>query len=190
MPLHKIQPNPKNPNRHPQKQIQMLSKIIDYQGQRSPIVVSARSGFVVKGHGRLEAIKLLGWQNAAIDIQEYETEAQEYADMVADNKIAELSDNDDEMLHEMIKDAGLDDVELFGLDDYKPLADDFDLENALSENGVDASGIKEGTLRGILIDFELEDYDEAYNLMKSLKTKGYNIGYGVLSLFRKEDANL
>ena len=89
--LHKLQPNPKNPNNHPKDQIERLAKIIDYQGQRSPIVVSKRSGFITKGHGRLEAITLLGWEKVAVDYQDYDSEAQEYADIVADNSIAEWS---------------------------------------------------------------------------------------------------
>lgn len=52
--------NPKNPNTHPQKQIELLVKIIKNQGWRAPITVSSRSGFVVRGHGRLMAAQLLG----------------------------------------------------------------------------------------------------------------------------------
>ncbi len=101
--LHKLQPNPKNPNKHPDKQIEMLAKIIDYQGQRAPIVVSKRSGFITKGHGRLMAITKLGWAQCAVDYQDYESEAQEYADMVADNKIAELAEHDDNFMIDTIK---------------------------------------------------------------------------------------
>jgi ParB-like chromosome segregation protein Spo0J len=53
-------PNPRNPNMHPQKQIELLAKIIKNQGWRAPITVSNRSGFVVRGHGRLLAAQLLG----------------------------------------------------------------------------------------------------------------------------------
>ena len=87
--LSEIIPNPKNPNNHPKKQIDLLAKIIDFQGQRSPIVISNRSGFVVKGHGRLQALQALGWSEAAVDFQDYDSEAQEWADLNADNKIAE-----------------------------------------------------------------------------------------------------
>lgn len=52
--------NPRNPNRHPEDQIIALAKIIRHQGWRNPIVVSRRSGFVVKGHGRLLAARMLG----------------------------------------------------------------------------------------------------------------------------------
>lgn len=122
--LAELQPNPNNPNQHPEKQIEMLSKIINYQGQRSPIVVSKRSGFITKGHGRLLAIQKLGWAQAAVDFQDYENEAQEYADMVADNKIAELAEHDDDKMVELIKSTDIDDLELFGLDDFELPKDD------------------------------------------------------------------
>lgn len=117
--LHKLIPNPKNPNNHPQKQIDMLAKIIDYQGQRSPIVVSNRSGFITKGHGRLAALQKLGWEKAAVDFQDYESEAQEFADMVADNKIAELAEHDDLKMIEGLKELVIEDFELLGLDDFR-----------------------------------------------------------------------
>ncbi|NBR87399.1 MAG: hypothetical protein EBT61_18165 [Verrucomicrobia bacterium] len=51
--------NPRNPNKHPAKQVALLAKIIRHQGWRAPIVVSKRSGFVVAGHGRLAAAQPL-----------------------------------------------------------------------------------------------------------------------------------
>lgn len=117
--LHKLQPNPKNPNKHPEKQIDKLAKIIDYQGQRAPIVVSKLSGFITKGHGRLMAIQKLGWQKAAVDFQAYENEAQEYADIVADNKIAELAEHDDAMMIDELKKLDFDDFDLLGMDDFE-----------------------------------------------------------------------
>lgn len=86
--LNKLIPHPDNANDHPQSQIKWLADIIDYQGQRSPIVVSTRSGFITKGHGRLMALKELQWEKAAVDFQDYESEAMEYADIQADNAIA------------------------------------------------------------------------------------------------------
>ena len=41
----------RNPNKHSDKQIALLAKIIRNQGWRNPIVVSADSGFIVAGHG-------------------------------------------------------------------------------------------------------------------------------------------
>ncbi len=134
--LHKLQPNPKNPNKHPDQQISLLAKIIDYQGQRSPIVVSNRSGFITKGHGRLMAIKSLGWNKAAVDYQDYDSEAQEYADMVADNKIAELAETDMAMVNVDALDLGKDfDLELLGIPDFE-LVETEKLEQGCDEDYV------------------------------------------------------
>jgi DNA modification methylase len=98
----------------------MLSKIIKYQGQRAPIVVSNRSGFITKGHGRLMALQKLGFDKVAVDYQDYSDEAQEYADMIADNKIAELAEHDDKFMTDIILAEFPDiDLELLGLDDFK-----------------------------------------------------------------------
>ena len=117
--LHKLQPNPKNANNHPEKQIELLAKIIDYQGQRSPIVVSNRSGFITKGHGRLLAIQKLGWKQAAVDYQDYENEAQEFADLIADNKIAELAEHDDQKMFSEIEKIPDLNLEMLGIPDLK-----------------------------------------------------------------------
>ena len=113
--------NPKNNNKHPKEQIERLSKIIEFQGQRSPIVISKRSGFIIKGHARLMAIVLLGWEKAAVDYQDYNTEAEEYADMTADNEIARWAEFDTEKFLEDIKTIDLGDIDLFGIQDTEQL---------------------------------------------------------------------
>lgn len=94
--------NPRNPNTHPEKQIKLLAKIIQNQGWRNPIVVSKRSGFVVKGHGRLMAARLLKCGKVPVDYQDYANEAAEWADMIADNRIAELAVADTKELHALL----------------------------------------------------------------------------------------
>lgn len=114
-PIEKLIPNPKNPNKHTAKQIEMLAKIMRVSGVRKTIVVSQRSGFMTAGHARLEAAKLNGWTHYPIDVQDYKSEAEEWADMVADNKIAELAQSDMEMIRmEAIKMPQLD-FEMLGI---------------------------------------------------------------------------
>jgi len=105
-------PNPRNPNKHPDKQIALLAKIIRNQGWRQPITVSRRSGFIVKGHGRLAAAKLLQVENVPVDFQEYATEAEEYADLIADNRLAELAEIDDGMIGELLSDSVFEDFDM------------------------------------------------------------------------------
>ncbi len=97
-------PNPKNPNTHPDTQIQLLGRIIRQTGWRQPITVSKRSGFIVKGHGRLAAALLEGVKEAPVDYQNYTNDAEEYADLVADNRIAELAEIDNKLLADIFAD--------------------------------------------------------------------------------------
>ena len=118
--IHKLVPHPKNPNNHPKEQVERLAKIIDHQGQRSPIVVSKQSGFMIVGHGRLEAMKSLGWDRVAVDYQDFDSEATEYAHMTADNAIGEWSGLDLSKINLDMIDLGPDlDIELLGLKDFE-----------------------------------------------------------------------
>lgn len=93
--------NPRNPNKHPQEQIKLLAHIIQKQGWRVPITVSRRSGYIVRGHGRLEAALYYGAQLVPVDYQEYANEAEEWADLIADNRIAEFAVMDADLLSEL-----------------------------------------------------------------------------------------
>ena len=116
-------PNPKNPNYHPHSQVNLLAKIIKSQGWRNPITISKRSGLIVKGHGRLLAALELGSDQVPVEYQEYRTEAEEIADLTADNRLSELSEMDDDALTEILQDLNDEDfpIELAGY-----TADEFD----------------------------------------------------------------
>lgn len=89
-----LKPHPRNPNTHPKAQIDLLAKIIQHQGFRSPIVVSKRSGFIVAGHARLEAAKVIGLEKVPVDEQDFDSDADELAHLLADNRLAELAEID------------------------------------------------------------------------------------------------
>lgn len=116
VPLEQIIPNPRNPNRHSSAQVELLAKIIKAQGWRAPITVSERSGFIVKGHARLAAAQLLGLESAPVDYQQYANEAAEWADMIADNRIAELATRDMPALKDLLEElnTGAIDMDLTG----------------------------------------------------------------------------
>lgn len=109
--IMKVIPNPRNPNMHPQRQIEILAQVIKAQGWRKPITVSKRSGFVVSGHGRLQAAILLQETQVPVDYQDYATEAEEWADLVADNRIAELSSVDEDLLIDILNDINDTDID-------------------------------------------------------------------------------
>ena len=136
VPVEKLVPNPKNPNEHPDEQIDLLAKIIKATGWRQPITVSKRSGFVVKGHGRLLAAIRGGLASVPVDYQEYANEAEEYADLVADNRIAELSEISNDKLRDIFADV------------------DF------SETSIDLTGYTEADLAELLDEAEQAEEDE------------------------------
>jgi len=121
VPVEKLVPNPRNPNKHPAKQIELLAKIIGAQGWRAPVSVSRLSGFIVRGHGRYEAALKMGCESVPVDFQDYGNEAEEWADLIADNRIAELASIDEDELtgilqemHQNFKDF---DLTLTGVED-------------------------------------------------------------------------
>lgn len=118
IPIGQMKPHPKNPNKHPQNQITLLAKIIKVQGWRAPITVSDLSGFIIKGHARLEAAKMLGLSAVPVDAQHYDNEEAEYSDMLADNRIAELSELDMSGVKDILQelDTGKLDMDLTGYD--------------------------------------------------------------------------
>lgn len=129
--VDKLKPNPRNPNKHPKEQVKLLGKIIRGNGWRNPITVSAQSGLIVKGHGRLLAAQLEELEEVPVEYQSYDCEEAELADLTADNRIAELSQTDNKMLADIFADidTGTIDFELSGYseDEYLELA------SALSE---------------------------------------------------------
>lgn len=107
-----LKPHPRNPNTHPEAQIKLLANIIAKGGFRSPIVVSSLSGCIVKGHGRLAAARLLGMKKVPVDVQEYADEASEMADLLADNRIAELAEWDRATLKDVLEDLDTGDFDM------------------------------------------------------------------------------
>ena len=112
VPISEVKPNPKNPNQHPEEQIEILAKIIKTQGWRAPVTVSTLSGFVVRGHGRLMAAQHLGLDCVPVDFQHYSCYDAELADLLADNKIAELAEIDSKMLAEVFQDIDPDAIDM------------------------------------------------------------------------------
>lgn len=110
-----IIPNPKNPNKHEKNQIERLCKLIKNTGFRNPLVISNKTGFLVVGHGRLEAAKALKMDSVPVIFQDFKNEADEYAYMTADNAIGSWSELDLEIIKDEILNFDDFDIELLGL---------------------------------------------------------------------------
>ena len=124
--------HPKNPNTHPQNQIKLLAQNIRYHGWRHAIVVSKLSGYIVAGHGRLEAARELGVSIVPVEYQDFATEDNELAVLVGDNRLAELSSLDTNSLQDIVEQFKENDFDTI-LAGYEPA----DLESLLEEKKPD-----------------------------------------------------
>lgn len=164
MPIEQLVENPRNPNTHPEEQLVLLAKIINSQGWRQPIVVSERSGFIVKGHGRYQAAKLAGFTECPVDIQSYDSEASEWADLIADNRLAELSVINKAGLKDLIQelDTGAIDIELTGYDNQSIealMTEIFQDKNVDLDEFFEKEEPKdEGEMGRIVLEYNLQDY--------------------------------
>lgn len=94
--------HPKNPNVHPDEQIDDLAKSLDQFEQVKNIVVW--NGFYLAGHGLARAARKRGLKKLmAVDVSHW-TEKKALAFMVADNRLPELSYRDDNLLADILKD--------------------------------------------------------------------------------------
>lgn len=110
--IQELNPNPRNYNKHPDEQIALLAKNIRALGWRHPIIVSKLSGKIVAGHARLEAAKLLSLQIVPVDFQSFNSQDEENAYLIADNKIAELAELDESQLKELLTELTASEIDM------------------------------------------------------------------------------
>ena len=176
-------PHPQNPNKHSDKQIGLLAKVIRHTGWRSPIVISKKSGIIVAGHGRLEAAKLLNITQVPIDEQPFNNEADEYAHLLADNRISELSDLSSSETSEILNKLKDDkfDLEITGyteeefealLELSKPL--DYANDPGDPQGTVeDKKEVYDNTsLRQITLIYDEDEYEEVLGLISRIRDVG------------------
>jgi hypothetical protein len=111
-------PYARNSRLHSEKQIDQIASSIREFGFLNAIVIDKDNGLIA-GHGRLEAAKKLGLEKVPCIRADHLTEAQKKAYVIADNRLAELSSWDNDMLKIELEDLVLEnfDINLIGFDD-------------------------------------------------------------------------
>ncbi len=85
-----IKPYPNNARTHSDEQIALLARLMTEHGVDQPIVVD-ENGVILKGHGRLKAAALAGFETFPVVVKRGLTEEQKRADRIADNQVALLA---------------------------------------------------------------------------------------------------
>jgi DNA modification methylase len=152
VPISDIKPFPKNAKLHPKEQIaQIVSSIKEY-GFNDPIAIS-EGNEIIEGHGRLLAVKELGYSEVPCIRLSHLTEPQRRAYILAHNKLTMNSGFDTEILLgelDFLKNVG-EDISAIGFsveeldklfsNDKKEITDDnFDIDKAVSEPPFALSG--------------------------------------------------
>ncbi len=78
-------------------QVRRIADSIEQFGFNNPLLVDSRDG-IIAGHGRLLAARQLGLLEVPVIVLDHLTDAQRRAYVIADNKLAELADWDEELL--------------------------------------------------------------------------------------------
>ena len=101
MRVDELRPHPKNPRKHKAKGIDKLVRSIKEFGWTNPVLVS-EEGYVLAGHARLKAAKKAGIKEVPVIVLPLSGEKAE-AYMIADNRLQDDSDWDEQLLHELVE---------------------------------------------------------------------------------------
>lgn len=174
VPVDKVKQYPRNNKIHTESQLAMLTKAIKVQGFRAPVTVSVQSGYIVRGHARLEAAKRLGLSAVPVDYQNYANEEAERLDRIADNKIAELAEWDMVNIKDELQELDVGDLDMdlsgFAQDAIEQMMTAFHVEEVESPDlkAGDRAPFRQATFR--LHDEQWEEVEAA--LAKAKKDGG------------------
>jgi DNA modification methylase len=109
VPLTALSPDPANARGHDEANLDAIQASLTRFGQAEPLIVQAGTGRLVGGHGRLTAMKALGW--TACDIVELDlTDLQATALGIALNRTGELATWDEDTLARLLSELQAEDA--------------------------------------------------------------------------------
>ena len=136
--INKITPYENNARKHQKADVEAIKKSIEAFGMNDPIGVWSDKNIIVEGHGRLLALKELGYKEVPCIRLDQLTDEQRKAYALAHNKTAELSEWDFEKLKQELDGISLDmgdfGFEDFSLEDLENVKEDeFDIDSELQK---------------------------------------------------------
>ena len=132
--INKIKPYEKNAKIHTPEQIEQIKKSIQEFGMNDPIAVWGKDNLIVEGHGRLEALKQLGYTEVECIRLDHLTDEERRAYTLAHNKLTMNTDFDLDMLNDELFSIDTIDMADFGfevelpIEEHELTEDDYEVE--------------------------------------------------------------
>lgn len=126
--INDITPYEKNAKIHTEAQIEQIKKSIQEFGMNDPIAVWGEKNTIVEGHGRLEALKQLGYTEVDCIRLDHLTDEERKAYTLAHNKINMNTGFDIDLLDEELDSIEDIDMEDFGFEQQNFIDDLFEEE--------------------------------------------------------------
>ena len=111
--IDSVKPLEKNPRRHPERQLNELVKSIEQFGQYRPLVVD-EDGTILAGNGLYIALTRAGVEKVSVYRMTGLSEGQKTKLILADNRTGDLSNDDFDVVEELLRE--LEDYEVPGYD--------------------------------------------------------------------------
>ena len=185
-------PYARNARLHSDEQVAQIAGSIKEFGFNNPVLIDGEGG-IIAGHGRVLAARKLKMSQVPCVRLSHLTETQKKAYILADNKIAQNSSWDDELLKleiEDLKTSGFD-TDILGwvqLPEFGATPDYSILDG--SNVGSSLDDMADGVKKAIQIEFEPHDYLEAQELIKFWRQKGAYVGSMLIGFLRTEKNKL
>ena len=173
--LKDLIPYDKNPRKNDGAVDKVLESLMRH-GQVKPIVVSEKGKpfkdeVVCAGHTTLRALERFGAKEAFVVVKAFADEAQFVDYNIRDNKVAEFAEWDQSQLAELKGEFDVDLSEM-GFVDFE----DVDYSILDEEDDEEAEAMAEDVKKSIQIEFEIEDYEKAKELVDQARKDGVYIG--------------
>ena len=166
LPVSEVRPYEKNPRKNAEA-VKYVKASIEKFGFKQPIVIDSNR-VIICGHTRLEAAKSLGMAEVPCIVADDLTDAQVKALRLADNKVAEFSEWEMNLLGEELGELSeISDIDMgdFGFDD------NLDNIGDEEENGTEEKGVNLSETFQIIV--ECENEIEQQEIFEKLSGEGY-----------------
>ena len=131
--INDLKPYEKNAKIHTQEQIEQIKKSIEQFGMNDPIAIWGKDNIIVEGHGRLEALKQLGYKEVDCIRLDHLTDEERKAYTLAHNKLTMNTDFDFNILDAELGDILNIDMSDFGFENLDINVDDYGTDFSLPD---------------------------------------------------------